>query len=182
MKNDINLTMLQEEHLEMVRTWRQSEEVSKYMYTSPSLSKEQQIEWFRRIKQDSSKEHYIIQHNSKDLGLASITGIDHMFKKCQWAFYLGDTSTRGQGIGAKVEFKIIKHVFDSLKLNRLECEVFVSNDKVIKMHEKFGFRREAYYREYICKDGKFLDVVGLALLRNDWKRIEENLFNKIYGR
>ena len=182
MKNDINLIELKEEHLEMVRTWRQSEEVSKYMYTSPSLSIEQQLEWFRRVEQDNSKEHYIIQHNGKDLGLASITEINFTFKKCQWAFYLGDTSIRGQGIGAKVEFNIIKRVFDNLKLNRLECEVFVFNDKVIKMHEKFGFRREGYFREYIYKDGKFLDVVALALLKNDWKRIEENLFNKIYRR
>lgn len=67
-------------------------------------------------------------------------------------------------------------------LNKLRCEVFTSNDKVIKMHEKFGFRREAYYREHCIKNSKKLDVVGLALLESEWRILEPFMKSKIYGK
>ena len=49
------------------------------------------------------------------------------------------------------------------------------------MHEKFGFRREAYYREHCSKNGKFEDVVGLALLKSEWIQLKSTLQTKIYG-
>lgn len=177
---DIQLVPLHESHLEMVREWRLSKEVSQYMYTNPKISRDQQRSWFEAISLDESKEFYIIRFQEKDLGLASITNINREFKKCQWAFYLGDTSVRGKGIGSKVEYRIIKHVFDDLNLRRLECEIFSFNQKVIKMHESFGFKQEGYFREYIIKNGEPLDVVSMALLKSDWLEIKNSLYKKIY--
>jgi RimJ/RimL family protein N-acetyltransferase len=37
------------------------------------------------------------------------------------------------------------------------------------MHEKFGFRREAFYREHLTINDIKIDVVGMALLKNEWK-------------
>ena len=75
----------------------------------------------------------------------------------------------------------MEYVFNELKLNKLRCEVFTSNDKVIKMHENFGFRREAYYREHCLKNNQKFDVIGLALLQTEWSLIKEKMKNKIYG-
>ena len=50
------------------------------------------------------------------------------------------------------------------------------------MHEKFGFRREAYYREHCIKNNIKLDVIGLAILESEWKLISELMKNKIYGK
>jgi RimJ/RimL family protein N-acetyltransferase len=74
----------------------------------------------------------------------------------------------------------LQYVFNELELNKLRCEVFVTNDKVIKMHEKFGFRREAFYREHCVKNNQKLDVVGLAILSSEWAILNEFMKNKIY--
>ncbi len=177
---DIKLIPLKEGHLEMVRNWRQLDEVSKYMYTNPKISEVQQIEWFKSVSVDSSKKFFIISFQEKPLGLCSVTDINYVFKRCSWAFYLGDSSVRGQGIGSKVEYNVLNYVFNELNLNKLNCEVFVSNDKVIKMHEKFGFRREAYFRDHVFKDNQFLDVVELAMLKEEWDKLKITMFNKIY--
>ena len=43
MKNDIELIPLKEEHIEIIRNWRNSEDVSQYMYSdefiTPSMQK-----------------------------------------------------------------------------------------------------------------------------------------------
>jgi RimJ/RimL family protein N-acetyltransferase len=44
---------------------------------------------------------------------------------------------------------------------------------VIKLHETFGFKREALFREHVWKGGVAQDVVGLGLLAADWAEIRE---------
>lgn len=179
---DIKLVDLEKEDLELVRNWRNSEEVSSYLYTADHISPEQQQKWFESISASEKNQHWIIMYNGKKVGVAAITGIDPSLQSCYWQFYLGDTSNRGVGIGAKIEYNVLDYVFSELKLNKLRCEVFVSNDRVIKMHEKFGFRREAFYREHCIKDGEKLDVVGLAMLSSEWDTNKTRLKEKVYGK
>lgn len=179
--NDVYLLDLTEDNIELVRQWRNSPEVYNYMYSSQNISAEEQKKWFDKIKNEINSKYWIIKYGEKELGLASLQNIDMTLNSCYWAFYLGDTSIRGSGIGAKVEYLVLDFVFEKLKLNKLRCEVFVFNDKVIKMHEKFGFRREAYYREHCEKNGKSEDVVGLAILRSEWSVLKSFLKQKAYG-
>ncbi len=179
--NNIKLVKLNIDDLEIVRNWRNSTEVSQYMYTENIISEVDQQNWFQRINNSNNSFYWIIEYEGRKLGLASVTGIDFALQSCYWAFYLGDLTVRGAGIGAKVEYSILEYVFNELNLNKLRCEVFVNNDKVVKMHEKFGFRREGYYREHCIKGDLKLDVVGLAILKSEWLLIKESMKNKIYG-
>ena len=177
---DIELIPLKEEDIELVREWRNSPEVSQYMFGDDFITKEQQERWFDSINRETKSKYWIIKYEEKKLGVASIVRIDKNLQSCHWGFYLGDSSIRGAGIGTKVEYNVIKYVFDCLNLNKLQCEVFTTNEKVIKMQEKFGFRREAYYREHCIKKNKKIDVVGLALLQSEWRVMESYMKNKIY--
>jgi UDP-4-amino-4,6-dideoxy-N-acetyl-beta-L-altrosamine N-acetyltransferase len=177
---DITLKKLQQEDIEMVRIWRNSPEVSPYMYTSDFITEEQQQNWWNKTKDDTTSIYWIIEYDGKPIGLASLTGISKVFNSCYWAFYLGSDVPRGGGVGSKIEYNVLEYVFDELKLEKLRCEVITFNDKVISMHEKFGFRREAFYRHHVKKDGKWQDVVGLAILKDEWEVQKEVMKNKIY--
>ncbi len=177
---DIILSALTKEDIELVRIWRNSPEVAQYMYTENEITAEQQEAWFERIKDDETSRYWIIEYDNKKIGLASITGISKTLGSCYWAFYLGTDVPRGGGIGSKIEFNILEYVFNELKLNKLRCEVMIFNDKVISMHEKFGFRREAYYRQHVKKNGKWIDTVGLAILSEEWNKQKEFMQKIIY--
>lgn len=177
---DIVLVPLIKQDIELVRIWRNSPEVAQYMYTENEISAEQQEAWFERIKDDDTSRYWIIEYDNKKIGLASLTGISKVLSSCYWAFYLGTDIPRGGGIGSKIEFNILEYVFNDLKLNKLRCEVMTFNDKVISMHEKFGFRREAYYRQHVKKNGKWIDTVGLAILKEEWHKQKELMQKTIY--
>lgn len=166
--------------LELVREWRNSEAVAQYMYSSEPISTEQQQAWFARLQHDDTKQYWMILHQGQPVGVANLYAIHRGFRTCYWAFYLAEQQTRGSGLGAKVELAVLDYVFETLKLNKLLCEVFVDNAKVIAMHEKFGFRRESYFREHIYKQGSYRDVVGLALLRREWQALQPALRAKLY--
>lgn len=177
---DINLQQLTANDLELVRTWRNSSEVAQYMYTDGNITIEQQEAWFKNIKDDHTSQYWLIEYNNNKVGVASLTNINKTLSSCYWAFYIGDNSIRGGGIGAKVEFNVIDYVFYKLNIHKLRCEVLTFNEKVIAMHEKFGFRREAYYREHVKKNGVWQDVVGLALLKQEWDNYKPIMQKKIY--
>ena len=179
---DIQLVDIKEEDLELIRNWRNSKEVSQYMYTSDEISAEQQKKWFEKIQSDSSQKYWLIEYGGQKLGLVSIYNIKQNFKHCSWAFYLGNTEVRGAGIGSKVEYTILNYVFETMKFNKLMCEVFTFNEKVIQMHKKFGFKQEGIYKEHIIKDGHYFDVTALAILKNEWVVIKANLKESIYNR
>ncbi len=179
---DIKLKPLTEVDIELVRMWRNSRDVAKYMYTENEISSDQQREWFASIQNRKDCEYWIIEYDGKKIGLANLVDINQTLQSCYWAFYLGEPAVRGAGIGSKIEYNVLTYVFDVLKLNKLRCEVFVENDTVIKMHEKFGFRREAYYREHCIKREKKLDVVGLAMLKQEWEQLKIIHHERIYGK
>jgi len=179
---DVKLIPFQEADIELVRQWRNLPEVSKYMYTDDQITAEEQKNWFERIKNDASQKYWIIEYDNMKLGLVSIYNIKLDFKHCSWAFYLGNTEVRGAGIGSKVEYTILNYVFETMQFNRLMCEVFSFNEKVIQMHKKFGFKEEGYYKEHILKGGKYYDVVALAILKSEWYISKDKLKESIYNR
>lgn len=178
--NDVKFLKIENEDLEMIRLWRNSPEVSQYMYTDTEISSEQQKRWFKKIDSEENSKYWIIKFDGKKIGLVYVIDIDLKARKAFWGFYLGDTSIRGKGIGGKVEYTLLKYVFEELNLNKLCGEVLSFNEKVIMMHEKFGFKQEGYLRQHVLKDNKYIDVVTIGLLKEEWNDKKEELFKRIY--
>lgn len=151
-----------------LRTWRNMPEISAWMYSDHEISGLEHERWFNAALADPARKYWIIQLDGRPVGLANLYDLSPQHRKCSWAYYLADPSTRGRGVGAYVEFQVIEHVFGDHGLNKLCCEVLIGNEAVWKLHESFGFRREALFRAHVWKNGQPLDVVGMGLLADDW--------------
>ena len=158
----------------MIRKWRNSREVSKYMYTNDSITEEQQLKWYRRIKDDQTKRYWLIKVDKKPIGVVNLYDIDTRNKRCYWAYYLADSSVRGKGVGKLIELNILSYIFDYLGFNKLCCEILNINEIVIKIHQKYGSKIEGNFRKHVYKDGKFHDIVCMGILKEDWKEIKSN--------
>lgn len=169
----LELCVVNEDNIEMIRNWRNTPEVSEYMYTNNHISKDQQIQWFSRVNRDPTKKYWIIKFGDKFVGMLNLYNIDMRNKRCHWAYYLADPSVRGKGLGRLIELNILSYVFEKLNLNKLCCEVLSFNDIVIKIHQKYGSNIEGTFRQHILKDGKFHDIVCMGILKDVWKEIKE---------
>jgi UDP-4-amino-4,6-dideoxy-N-acetyl-beta-L-altrosamine N-acetyltransferase len=151
--------------------WRNSPEVSAYMYTDHQITPEEHERWFAGIEGDERRAYWIIEMDGAPVGLANLYDIDRRQRRCAWAYYLAEPAVRGRGIGGCVEYLMIEKVFGELGLTKLWCEVLASNAGVIRLHQKFGFKEEARLRRHVLKDGAPQDVVGLGLLAEEWAEI-----------
>ncbi len=148
--------------------WRNLPEIARWMYSDHAISSDEHARWFNGALQDAQRRYWVIEADGRAVGLANLYDLSEEHARTAWAYYLADPSTRGQGIGAFVEYWVIEHVFGELGLAKLWCEVLIENEAVWRLHEGFGFQREAHFRQHIRKDGEFTDVVGLGLLKSDW--------------
>ena len=153
-----------------LRIWRNQPEVARWMYSDDEISPEAHARWFESALVDPARRYWIIELEGEPVGLANLADISPVHRKCAWAYYLASPAVRGKGVGAFVEFWVIEHVFDVMGLNKLCCEVLAENEAVWKLHESFGFVREALFRHHVWKGGEPQDVVGLGLLAADWTR------------
>ncbi len=160
--------------LEMIMKWRMMPEVTKYMYTDPQLTIDGQKRWFKKIMSSEEEIYWIIQMDGTDIGLIDIINIDTQNGRCDWAYYIADTSFRGRGIATLLECNLYDYAFDKLKLHKVCCEVFCFNEKVISIHQKFGAVIEGTRKEHICKNGQYLDIVQMGISKETWHSIRGN--------
>ncbi|MBY0600235.1 UDP-4-amino-4,6-dideoxy-N-acetyl-beta-L-altrosamine N-acetyltransferase [Bacillus bingmayongensis] len=170
---NVCLRKIEEKDLEMIMNWRTLPEITKYMYTDPILTLEDQIKWYKKIMASDAEKYWIIRlEDGTDVGVLSLNNIDIKNKHCSWGYYIADLTARGKGLGRILECNIYDYVFFKMNLNKLWGEVFEFNEKVIKIHERFGSRIEGKLREHIHKNGEFYDVVRVAITKKEWKKIK----------
>jgi ribosomal-protein-alanine N-acetyltransferase len=73
----------------------------------------------------------------------------------------------GNGYMQEALTKVIEFGFNTFRLHSIEGNVNPNNLSSLKLLEKLGFKREAYFREDYLFNGKFLDSVIYSLLETD---------------
>jgi UDP-4-amino-4,6-dideoxy-N-acetyl-beta-L-altrosamine N-acetyltransferase len=143
------------------------------MFTDHVISAQEHAAWFARILQDPTYKYWIIVCDGEDVGVANLYGIDVLNRHCYWGFYVGEpkVNMRNGSVGTRVEFAVLNHVFEDMKFEKLSCESLALNRGVIAMHRRFGFAQEGFFRRQVWKQGRFHDVVRMAILREEWQAL-----------
>lgn len=101
------------------------------------------------------------------VGVTYLLGIDWVNRSAEFSIQIGAESARGHGIGEAATRLTLEHAFGDLNLNRISLTVLASNTRAIALYEKVGFRAEGLLRQAAFKDGRYLDVIPMALLAAD---------------
>lgn len=167
-RSDVSWRALELGDIERVRAWRNLPEIRQWMYTDHEIPAKEHARWFGQALTDPTKSYWIIQLDGIPVGLVNLYDISPAHGRAYWAFYLADPATRGRGVGSRTENFVIQHVFATLGLNKLCCEVLATNPGVVKLHERHGFSVDGTLRQHIRKGEDYVDVVTLSLLREEW--------------
>jgi ribosomal-protein-alanine N-acetyltransferase len=76
----------------------------------------------------------------------------------------------GNGYMYEALAKVINFGFNEFCLHSIEANVNPANASSIKLLEKLGFKKEAYFREDYLYNGKFLDTAIYSLLETDFQK------------
>ncbi|MDA8705667.1 UDP-4-amino-4,6-dideoxy-N-acetyl-beta-L-altrosamine N-acetyltransferase [Litoricolaceae bacterium] len=156
------------ERRDMVREWRNREEVRSQMVSDAEIDPATHLEWFERVKAAPDASYWLIEVDGRDAGVINLSCIDSEAGTGYWAFYLVDARLRKRGLGRIVEYEFLNFLFNALSFRSVFCEVLESNRPVLNMHAHFGFKYFDTIEDYAVKNGHALKGIVLSLSRERW--------------
>ena len=171
------LTQISKENQLKIRDIRNEENVRKWMYTEHLIKESEHLNWIEYLKSsDKQMVFSVLDENNIPLGVVSLNSIDKLHKKADWAYYLS-SDARG-GLGSVLEYYFIDFIFNSLDIEKLNCEVIEGNDTVVKLHKKFIFKNEGFRESDLIKNNKRIGIHFLGLKKENWQNGKETIYNK----
>jgi RimJ/RimL family protein N-acetyltransferase len=104
------------------------------------------------------------------IGYVRIEGIDPTHERAQLAIAIGERDCWGAGYGADAVRLVLRYGFERLNLRRIELITDIDNARGIRCYEKCGFVREGVLRQHRLRYGQPLDMLQMAVLRDDQAR------------
>ena len=104
----------------------------------------------------------------KLIGSLAFINIDWRNRASEFGIMIGDKTYWNQGFGTEAVQLLVKHGFNTLNLNRIYLHVFENNPRAIRAYEKAGFIHEGRKRQAEFKDGKYIDVLVMSMLREEF--------------
>ncbi|MBU4527751.1 MAG: GNAT family N-acetyltransferase [Hoeflea sp.] len=87
---------------------------------------------------------------------------------CSLGYWMGEPHA-GKGVMTDALKCLIPHVFERMRLHRIEAACIPDNQRSQRLLEKAGFRREGYLNGYLKINGAWRDHLLYALIAEDWQ-------------
>jgi len=102
-----------------------------------------------------------------EIGLLAIHPTHH---RAELAITIGVQEYRNRGYGAEAIGVLLRHAFETMGLRRVQLITDEDNARGTRCYEKCGFVREGQLRAHRLRYGKPLDMVVMAVLKEEWSR------------
>lgn len=144
--------------------------IANNFFSDPPLYDFKHEEWLKNLKNSL---YFVIYYMDNKCGLINISNIDYKNQKAEYGIVLKDECS-GKGIAYNASILLIKYVFLNLNIRKIYLEVFSDNIKAIKLYKKLGFKEEGIFKNEIFKNGKYKDVIRMAIFKKEWLKNYEN--------
>lgn len=102
------------------------------------------------------------------IGVVYLLQIDWLNRSAELSIQIGVAAQRGQGVGEAAVRAALQHAFADLNLHRIHLTVLSTNARAIALYKKAGFSTEGCFREALFKNGSYVDLMSMALLKNEF--------------
>ena len=140
----IILRSVKQSDLKLFRDWRNSAVIREFNTQFTLLNMVQQNFWFDSLsdkKKDKSM-FAITEKNKKVIG-------------------------HSKGFGTESLDLLLEYGFKELKLHRIVADILEFNHKSIVFFEKFGFKLDAVFRDYLFRNGKWWKLFSYSKINDD---------------
>ncbi len=175
-----SLRPIEENDLDIVLKWRNTERIRINMYHDHLITKEEHGRWFQKLMSADDSQFLIFERGATPVGVVSFSQIDRKNGNGKWGFYIGEENMP-KGTGFSMGVLGVNYAFEKMNLRKLSGEAFAFNASSILFHNRLGFRFEGQLRKHVLKQGKHEDVLLFALLREEWLEIKQSLENAAFG-
>ena len=169
--NRIILRPAQESDIPLFVRWMNDPETRQYIKRNMPLSEGEEKEWFVSLAKKSDANVHLVMcsvEGNKPIGVIGLHRINWQSRHATTGTVIGEKDYRDKGLGTEAKMLLLKFAFDTLNLHKVCSSAYATNGRSVHYSEKCGYKIEARLREQQFLDGKFVDMVLLAVFREDW--------------
>ena len=156
---------------ELFAKWEAKPDVNEFFTMNDDRDYEKIVTNFINYSQDSTKEMYtiILKPYDKPIGRILLSRIDREEDSIDLSrIYIADEENRGKGYGEEAIRMILEYAFINLHMERVTIDHFSANERAAFLYHKIGFQDEGKMRHAGKKNGKYVDLCLMSMLRAEY--------------
>jgi diamine N-acetyltransferase len=171
--DNIRLRAIERQDLPRFVEWLNDPEIIQGLLFYLPMSLAEEEGWFENVlKRPPAERPLVIEiHEGNEwvmIGNCGVHNIDWRCRSSEVGIFIGEKRLWSHGYGTQAMQLLLKHCFETLNLNRVALDVYENNPRAIRSYEKAGFTHEGRKRQAMYKDGRYLDILIMSILRQEW--------------
>lgn len=161
----LEIKAITKEHTPLIVKWRNNPNVQKNFIFQETFTEEMHNGWLEnKVNTGQVAQHILYtKEDGQPIGSVYLRDIDRENQKAEFGIFIGEDSARGKGYGAEATQLMCRYGFDELGLHKIMLRVFAFNKAAVRAYEKAGFVQEAYLKDEVKIDGRFYDIIFMAI-------------------
>jgi RimJ/RimL family protein N-acetyltransferase len=172
----VYLRSIERDDLQRCHDWMNEEELRATIAQRYPMSLARQADWIERATrgQDSSELTLAIClfEGDRHIGNCGLVQIDRDNATATLGILIGEKDCWGKGYGEDAVRTLCLYGFDEMNLHKIRLDVYETNSRAMKTYERVGFRREGLLREDAFRQGRYIDVIRMGLLREELRGVD----------
>ena len=167
MGEKISLRLMTAEDTDLIVQWRNNPRVrNNFIYQKP-FTREGHENWVRTMVDTGKVLQFIIEDlaDGQPVGSVYFRDIDKEHSKAEYGIFIGEDSAVGKGFGSEAARIAVEYGFEELGLHKIFLRVLADNAEAIRSYEKAGFVKEGYFKDDVCIDGRYKDLIFMAIIK-----------------
>ncbi len=169
----IYLSPINTEDVEVYTKWLNDFDISGnlgcYSHMTSLVSEQKRLE---KIALEGHDYAIILKENDELLGNVNLFEINHIARSASIGLFIGKKENRGKGYGAEALKLMLDYGFKTLNLKNVLLMVDSDNELGVACYKKVGFKEIGCRRECEYKNGRYIDIVYMDILKNEFYGIK----------
>jgi UDP-4-amino-4,6-dideoxy-N-acetyl-beta-L-altrosamine N-acetyltransferase len=134
----ITLKQLDFDSIQLVRKWRNQDQIRSQMEFQEVISESEQVLWFQKLDKKVNQ-YFIIQIAVSPVGLIHLKNIDLKNKIAESGLFIGDNAFVGTGVSLGASILLLDYAFNQLNLQTIQAKVQNENTIAQQYNQLLGF-------------------------------------------
>jgi RimJ/RimL family protein N-acetyltransferase len=171
----VRLRALEPTDAERAFKWINDREVTQFLMARYPMSLAAERDWITNASKPSEFGEARFAIETKDeqvhIGMCGLHRATPEDRHCELGIMIGDKSYWNGGYGTDAMLTVLRFAFDQMNLHKVALGVFDFNERAQTVYRRCGFVEEGRAREEVFKNGRYIDVVRMSVLRREFEAL-----------
>lgn len=171
----VELRPLSKSDIPHLMRWINDPEIRNFIANNFPKMEASEEAWLDHLsKSDTDIILAIVTKKGKFIGTMGIHGIKWVDRTATTGALIGEKEYWGKGYGSEAKLLLLNYAFNTLGLRKICSSVIAFNKRSYNYSAKVGYKEEGRLKKQNFRNGKYWDLIQLAIFRKDfipfWKK------------